>query len=117
MGILRNTDADDQQPRQKKKTLSSKLLGMLPDGKGASESKDVEDATIGTGNRTKDKKERKRFMRRSKSDSSLRESSHKEKPSGYDLMVSMHSISERTGKSETRNNIQDDIESVEEDSF
>jgi len=115
--ILRTTDAGDEQPKQKKKSLSSRLLGMLPDGKGTGESKNTEDVTICTGNRSKDKKERKRFLRRSKSDSSLRESSHKKEQSGYDLMISMHSISERLGKNETRKDIQDDIESDEEDSF
>jgi len=113
--LLPTTDVDAVQTKPKKKSLSSRLLGMLSEGKGACGSKD--DETICTGNRNKDKKERKRLMRRCKSDSSLRESSQKK--SGYDLMLSMHSIAshKKVEKDDTRENIQGDVESDDEDSF
>mmetsp|Transcript_11199 Transcript_11199/g.26927 ORF Transcript_11199/g.26927 Transcript_11199/m.26927 type:complete len:741 (+) Transcript_11199:151-2373(+) len=113
--LLPTTDVDAVQTKPKKKSLSSRLLGMLSEGKGAGGSKD--DETICTGNRNKDKKERKRLMRRCKSDSSLRESSQKK--SGYDLMLSMHSIAshEKVEKDDTRENIHGDVESDDEDSF
>jgi len=113
--LLPTTDVDAVQTKPKKKSLSSRLLGMLSEGKGADGSKD--DETICTGNRNKDKKERKRLMRRCKSDSSLRESSQKK--SGYDLMLSMHSIAshEKVEKDDTRENIQGHVESDGEDSF
>ena len=105
------------QSKPKKKSLSSRLISILSDGKGAVQSKD--DETICTGNRNKDRKERKRFMRRTKSDSSLRESSQKMGSSGYDLMLSMHSIASqgKIEKDDTHENIQGDVESDDEDSF
>jgi len=89
--VLLKTDLEDVQTKPKKKTFSSRLLEMLSEGKGAGEIKEAEDVTVLTGNRNKDKKERKRFLRRSKSESSLRENAQKMKSSNYDLMISMHS--------------------------
>lgn len=110
------TSVDAVQNKLKKKSLSSRLLGIFIEGKVARKSNDKEEVTICTGNRKKDKVERKRFLRRSKSDTSLRDKSSK-----YNLMVSMHSITadelETAKKKGNSENIASDIESDDCDSF